>query len=197
MAAARAFLARPHTVLAVCPHHLVGLDTPVAEHAHHGDPNVPATQQLGGYARALLAGLGLPVENRYGLSPATDADGTPAALEISHGLDEQRFLGGDAALPVTTFNAHPHLPHLEPVGAAANLYRVLARQAINRHAPAHPFTADGNRAFNALLWAPPDGDRKGHVLVCDATLWSAAFKGVDSLANFWRNLARMPVPGGS
>jgi hypothetical protein len=193
LAAARAFLARPDTVLAVCPHHLVGLDTPADEHWHHGDPNVPATQQLGGYARALLAGLGLPVENRYGLSPATGADGTPAALKIAGDLDEQRFLGGGTALPVTTFNAHPHLPHLQPVGAAATRYRVLARQAINRHAPAHPFTAGGNWAFNALLWAPPHDARKGHVLVCDATLWSAAFKGLDSLGNFWRNLARMPV----
>lgn len=193
LAAIRTFLARPQTMLAVCPHHFVGADTQLAEHQHHGDPSVPATQQLGGYARALLAGLGLPVSNLYGLSPAIDADGTPAALEISRELDEQQLLGGGTALPVTTFNAHPHLPHLQPVGAAETIYRVLARQAINRHAPAHPFTANGNWTFNALLWAPPEDNRKGHVLVCDATIWSAAFKGLDSLANFWRNLARIPV----
>jgi hypothetical protein len=206
LAEVRAFLARPETVLVVCPHHYIGGDDDgetdgdgeifhrrVEEHRHHGDPMVPGAQRLGGYARSLLAGLGLPVDNLYGLRPATGSGGQPAPLEVARALDTDGFLGGDGSHPVTKFNAHPHLPHLQPVGAAKAAYKVLARQPIDLDAESHPFTAAGNTAFNALLWAPPDGDRRGHVLVCDATLWSAAFKGVDSLTNFWRNLAARPV----
>lgn len=202
----QAFLTRPESVLVVCPHHYIGGDEDgdtdgdgeilrrrVEEHRHHGDPLVPGAQRLGGFARALLAGLELPVENLYGLRPATVSGGQPAPLEVARALDTPGFLGGNGSQPVTTFNAHPHLPHLQPVGPATAAFKVLARQPIDLNAEIHPFTAAGNTLFNALLWAPPDGARRGHVLVCDATVWSAAFQGVGSLTRFWRNLAGMPV----
>ena len=40
------------------------------EYAHHGDALVPRQQRFGGYTRALMQGLGIPVENRWGLRPA-------------------------------------------------------------------------------------------------------------------------------
>jgi hypothetical protein len=64
------------------------------------------------------------------------------------------------------------------VGSAMAAYRVLARQHFNLEAETHPFTAAGNTHFSALWWAPTAGARRGHVLVCDATVWSAAFKGL-------------------
>ena len=206
LALVRAFLARPEAVLTVCPHHYIGGDGDgdtdgdgevfrrrIEEHRHHSDPLVPGAQRLGGYARSLLTGLGLPVDNLYGLRPATGSGGQPMPLEVARALDAVGFLGGDESHQVTTFNAHPHLPHLQPVGSGISAYKVLARQPIDLNAENHPFTAAGNTHFNAFLWAPPDGARRGHVLVCDATVWSAAFKGVDSLTNFWRNLAAMPL----
>lgn len=205
--AIRAFLTKPHRVLAVCPHHYIGGDVDeesandtgdvfnrrVQEHRHHADPLVPAVQRIGGYARSLLNGLGLPVDNIYGLRPATEANGEPIPLVIDRSLDVEGFLGGKGRHLVSTFNAHPHLPHLQPVGPAIAAYRVLACQSVSLDADPHPFTSAGNSKFNALLWAPPTKDRQGHVLVCDATLWSAAFKGVAGITNFWRNLAAMSV----
>ena len=43
------------------------------EYAHHGDPLVPRQQRFGLYTRSLMKGLGVPVENRWGLRPARDA----------------------------------------------------------------------------------------------------------------------------
>ena len=41
------------------------------EYQHHGDPLVPRQQRFGKYTRSLMKGLGVPVENRFGLRPAT------------------------------------------------------------------------------------------------------------------------------
>jgi hypothetical protein len=200
------FLRRPEAVLVVCPHHYIGGDDDgeeaagevfrrrVEEHQHHGDQLVPAVQRFGGYARVLLEGLGLPVVNLFGLRPATRSDGQPTPLEAAHSLDALRLLGtpgGDDE--VKTFNAHRHLPHLQPSGTATATFRILARQHVDPEAPPHPFTLAGHVQFNALLYAPPGGDRGGHVVVCDATVWSAAFRGTESLRRFWANLARVPL----
>jgi len=207
VAALRAFLAREDSILVVCPHHYIGGDEDdddecdegeifqrrIQEHRHHGDSLVPGVQRLGCYARAVLAALDLPVVNIYGLRPANRSDGQPTSLDVAKELDAEQFLGGDHSLPVRSFNAHPHLPHLQPVGPGVASYRVLARQLVSPESEPHPFVAAGNTHFNALLWAPPVGERRGHVLVCDATIWSAAFGGVDSLTNFWSNLANRPV----
>jgi hypothetical protein len=190
--ALRHFLARENACLVVCPHHEVGAGeeqgSREVEFLHHGDRLVPAQQRIGGLARSLLEGLGFPIENRYGLSPARSVtDNGPAPLLRAEDLDELNILRG-----VDTFNLHPHLPHLYVPGALHPSVRVLARQLINPQAPRHPFVDAGNRYFNALVWIPPEGRRAGHVFVCDATLWSSAFGGVQSLETFWRNLARLP-----
>lgn len=186
------FLEREGTCLIVCPHHDVGADDDfegrVVEHAHHGDVLVPSQQRFGGFAKSVLAYLGLEVENRYGLSPGRAADGSPAQLRIAPGADELGVLEG-----VTTFNLHPHLPHLEVPAGSGGSMRVLARQPVNTGASTHPFVQAGNDSFNALLWAPPGAGRAGHVFVCDATLWSSAFGGSESLLRFWRNLANLPL----
>jgi hypothetical protein len=187
--AIRAFLGREDHCVVVCPHHDIGaqdkLETQVVEFKHHQDITIPARQRLGGYARSLLAGLGVPVVNQYGLNPARLPDGSPAPLSVNRDL-----AGADTLLEsVTTFNWHPHLPHLFVPPECASRVDVLARQQINPAAAPHPFTRAGNRFFNALLRVRPP-DLPGLVLVCDATLWSSAFGGLPALRAFWHNLAR-------
>lgn len=47
-----------------------GADRQLAEYRHHGDHGIPPRQGFGGFARTLLAGLGVPVENHFGLRSA-------------------------------------------------------------------------------------------------------------------------------
>jgi hypothetical protein len=179
--ALRLFLQVPGNLLVVAPHHNIG-DEPELEFRHHGDPTIPPEQRFGGFARSILGFLGVPVDNRYGLRPAASPDGSPAPIEIDYEADRLRLLEG-----VATFNRHPHLPHLERVGVAADRLDVLARQAIDPAAPPHPFTASGRSTFDALLQSRP-GVFAGDLLVGDATLWSSTAGGTDSLRRFWANL---------
>ena len=78
--AIRHFLDNPDHLIFVCPHHDIGeatgsigeerFERQLAEYRHHGDHAIPPRQGFGGFARTLLAGLGVPVENRFGLRPA-------------------------------------------------------------------------------------------------------------------------------
>lgn len=63
--ALRRCLATPGNLLFVAPHHDVG-DAPEAEFRHHDDRTLPPKQRFGGFACSILAGLGVPVENRFG-----------------------------------------------------------------------------------------------------------------------------------
>jgi hypothetical protein len=192
--AIRGFLAKPGNVVFVCPHHDIGnaenlpdidrLHLQERDFLHHGDRTIPPQQRFGGLARSLLAGLGVPVENRFGLRPASDPDGSPMAIEIEEEVDRLRLLNG-----VTTFNLHPHLPHFERLGDAADKMEVLARQRIDPAAPPHPFTEGGRRTFDALLQSRA-GVFTGDLLVGDATLWSSTAGGVDSLRRFWTNVTQ-------
>lgn len=194
--AVRAFLAQPDHLVFVCPHHDIG-DVPddlpqrerqqrqVADFLHHGDKTIPPQQQFGRFARSLLAGLGVPVENRYGLRPATEADGSPSPIEVETALDRLDLLQG-----VRTFNLHPHLPQLERIGDAVIKLDVLARQKIDRAAPPHPFTLD-RATFDALLQSRPEAFA-GSLLVSDTTLWSSTAGGVESLHRFWTNVVERP-----
>jgi hypothetical protein len=146
--ALRSFLAKPGNLLVVSPHHEVGnaeglsdgerMRLQEADFRHHGDKMIPPQQRFGGFGRSLLAGLGVPVENRFGLHPAAEPDGSPSPIEIQSGTDRLRLLEG-----VTTFNLHPHLPHLERLGDALEKMDVLARQRIDLAAPPHAFTRRG------------------------------------------------------
>lgn len=189
--ALRAFLKRSGSCLVVCPHHDIGagggLPEQEIEHRHHGDALVPAVQQIGGFARSLLKELGFSVENRYGLSPAANADGAPAELRLYRDLDRWGILAG-----VSSFNLHPHLPHLVVDDEDRSRVQVLAEQSINPDAPSHPFALAGHRHFNAFLQLTSD-DIAGALYACDATLWSSAFGGMNSLERLWRNFARMPL----
>jgi hypothetical protein len=185
------FLRRENSCLIVCPHHYVGDESSLAvreqEFKHHGDLLVPEQQRIGGFARELLRALGLSVENRYGLRPARSVrDLSPAPLQTFMDPHTPNVLQN-----VLTFNLHPHLPHLHVVGPNDDNVVVLAKQPIDLQAPSHPFVEAGNTVFNALLWVPPAGPRAGNIFVCDATLWSSAFSGLQSLEQFWKNLATM------
>ena len=190
------FLSHPDHLIFVCPHHDIGetaeapaeanAEARLAEHLHHGDRGVPPRQGFGGFARTLLAGLGAPVENRFGLRPAVEADGSPAPIDAERSLDDLGLLAG-----VETFNLHPHLPQLERLGKGADRMQVLARQKIDLSAPPHPFVQGGRKSFDALLQSSPDSFA-GRLLVCDTTMFSSTAGGVDSLRRFWTNVLQRP-----
>jgi hypothetical protein len=185
--AVRQFVDREGTSLILGPHHDVGVSSDLKEraieYAHHGDPLVPRQQRFGKYTRSLMKGLGVPVENRYGLRPAT-VKGTNRLqpLVMSNDLDSRGWLEG-----VATFNFHPHLPHYAVTTSDNKSIRVLARQPIDMSHP-HPFTEAGNREFNMFLWMPPDGKRAGDILLADSTIFTTLFGGDESLERFWKNI---------
>jgi hypothetical protein len=187
--AVRQFLTREGTCLILGPHHDVGVSADLKErameYAHHGDPLVPRQQRFGKYTRSLMKGLGVPVENRYGLRPAT-VKGTNqiAPLTAMKDLDTQGFLS-----EVTTFNFHPHLPHYALTTEDTKSIRLLATQPVDMSRP-HPFTEAGNREFNSFIWMLPSGSRAGDILLADSTIFTTLFGGTDSLEHFWRNLAK-------
>ncbi len=134
-----------------------------------------------------MKGLGIPVENRYGLRPArVPGTKTLAPLTIARDLDTHGWLQG-----VTNFNFHMHLPHYAVTTDDAKSIHVLARQPIDLSRP-HPFTEAGHREFNTFLWMPPSGrpgrrraggrlHRLQHVVRRD-----------ESLERFWKNLVTAP-----
>lgn len=186
--AIRNFLRREGTCLILGPHHDVGASDDMKqramEYAHHRDPLVPRQQRFGKYTRSVMKALGVPVENQWGLRPAT-VEGTTrlAPLSITKDLDSRRWLDG-----VPTFNFHPHLPHYAVTTDDPKAIRVLARQPIDISKP-HPFIEAGNREFNMFLWMPPAGDRVGDILLADSTIFTTLFGGDQSLERFWANIA--------
>ncbi len=197
----RRFLDKPDHLLFLCPHHDIGdvedgpddvrVELQVAEHLHHGDRGIPPRQGFGDFCRTLLAGLGTPVDNRYGLHPEALPDGSPAPVAIERSLDRLGLLEG-----VTTFNLHAHLPQLERTGEGLTRMDVLARQSIDLTAPPHPFTKDGRTRFDALLQSREE-TFPGTLLVCDTTMFSSTVGGLDSLTRLWSNLVQRPPRGGA
>jgi hypothetical protein len=183
------FLKREGACLVLGPHHDVGssgdMKVRAMEYAHHGDPLVPRQQRFSQYTRSLLKGLGVPIENRYGLRPAT-VPGTKnktVPLVVNKDLDKKGLLNG-----VETFNFHMHLPHYHVTTEDPNAIHLLARQPVDVARP-HPFVEAGNKEFNMFLWMPPKGDRAGDILLADSTIFTTLFGGDASLEIFWKNLA--------
>jgi hypothetical protein len=196
VAVVREFLNDPDHLVFICPHHDIGeaenlshderLRRQEADFLHHGDKTIPPQQQFGGFGRSLLAGLGVPVINRFGLHPAKEADGSPTPIEIAAGADRLGLLNG-----VSTFNLHPHLPHMERLGDAQFKLDVLVRQAIDLSAPPHPFVRNGHSTFDALLQSRLRVF-EGDLLAGDATLWSSTAGGLESLRRLWTNVVQRP-----
>ena len=182
------FLTREGSCLVLGPHHDVGvsanLEERQMEYKHHGDALVPRQQRFGKYTRSLMKGLGIPIENRYGLRPAQEkSGGLVVPLNAIRDLDEKGWLKG-----VSRFNFHMHLPHYAVTSDDPKAIRVLATQAINLSKP-HPFTEAGNKEFNTFIWLPPSGKRAGDILFADSTVFSTLFGVDESLERFWTNLA--------
>jgi hypothetical protein len=194
--AIRRFLDDPDHLIFVCPHHDIGeaegamgeqrSERQLAEYLHHGDHGIPPRQGFGGFARTLLAGLGVPIDNRFGLRPAATPGGAPAPIEVDRAFDELGLLR-----EVETFNLHPHLPQLERIGLSIERLNVLARQKIDLSAPHHPFTQGGRSSFDALLQSQAD-TFPGKLLVCDTTIFSSTVSGVENLRRFWANVMQRP-----
>jgi hypothetical protein len=186
--ALRAWLTREGTRLILGPHHDVGVSSDFnvrkMEYKHHGDALVPSQQRFGRYTRSLMKGLGVPVENQWGLRPAT-IEGTTRLqpLLTTNDLDAHGWLEG-----VKTFNFHQHLPHYAVTTDDPTAIRVLARQPIDLRHP-HPFTEAGHRDFNMFLWMPPTNERAGDILLADSTIFTTLFGGDESLDRFWKNIA--------
>jgi hypothetical protein len=185
--ALRHFLKREGTCLVLGPHHEVGVsDDPKVrnmEYRHHGDALVPRQQRFGLYTRSLIKGLGAPVENRYGLRPARNAETRKLApLSIARDLDAKGWLEG-----VSTANFHMHMPHYAVTTEDAKSIHVLAKQPIDTSKP-HPFTEAGNREFNMYLWMPPKGERAGDILFADSTIFSTLFGLDESVERLWKNI---------
>jgi hypothetical protein len=186
------FLDDPAHTVFVCPHHDIGdtHDVPAedasirrkVEFEHHGDKAIPGQQRFGGFAQSFMRGLGLPIQNRFGLRPARTLDGAPAPVELTS-VDRRGLLQG-----VQTLNAHPHLPHFERLEGGLELLEVLVRQRIDPAAPAHPFCTAGHTQFDAMLQATPAA-AAGCLIVADATLWSSTAGGTESIERLWRNVA--------
>jgi hypothetical protein len=184
------FLRREGTCLVLSPHHDVGVSEDLVErqmeYKHHGDPLVPRQQRFGKYTRSLMKGLGVPVENRYGLRPATfKGTNKLVPLLVEKDFDKRGFMNG-----VTTFNFHMHLPHYAVTEDGSKYIHVLARQPIDMTNP-HPFIEAGNREFNMFLWMPPAGDRAGDILLADSTIFTTLFGADESLMQFWKNIAKL------
>src|SRR5512133_4217075 len=166
--AVREWLKREGTCLVLGPHHDVGISADVneraMEYAHHGDALVPRQQRFGKYTRSLMAGLGVPVENQFGLRPAT-VPGTAQTVPLStfNDKDTRGWLTN-----VKTFVFHMHLPHYAVTTSDPKAIQVLARQPIDTSKP-HPFVEAGNREFNMFLWMPPTDKRAGDILLADST----------------------------
>jgi hypothetical protein len=186
--AVRQFLTREGTCVILGPHHDVGMSDDLKvralEYAHHRDPLVPRQQRFGKYTRSLMKGLGVPVENRWGLRPAV-VEGTRQIAPLTRNMDLDRR---GWLKDVDTFNFHPHLPHYAVTTGDSKVIHVLARQPVDVSVP-HPFTQEGNREFNMFLWMPPAGDRAGDILMADSTIFTTLFGGTESLQRFWTNLA--------
>lgn len=182
------FLEREGTCLVLGPHHDVGasddLNVRNMEYRHHGDPLVPRQQRFSSYTRSLMRGLEVPVQNQWGLRPAT-VNGTrqTVPLSVARDLDKRGWLDG-----VKTFVFHQHLPHYAVVPEDSKDIVVLARQPVDLSKP-HPFTEAGNREINMFLWMPPKGNRAGDILLADSTIFTTLFGGDESLERFWKNLA--------
>lgn len=188
VAALKQWLKRDGTCLLLAPHHDVGftddLEQRQMEHLHHGDGLVPRQQRFTSYTRGLMQALDVPVRNVWGLRPARKA-GELVALTKFPEADELGLLEG-----VPTLNFHLHLPHYEVTEPNSARIRVLARQPVDLDRP-HPFTAAGNTEFNVVLWMPPEGERRGDIVLVDSTHFMILFGGTESLARFWTNLAGM------
>lgn len=187
-AALRAFLADPDHLAFLCP--TTTSATPAASHTMSASPSrrprscIMATERsrrssVSPDSPALLAALGLPVANRFGLRPKAQADGSPAPIEVETAVERLHLLQG-----VDTFNLHPHLPHFERSCEAEAKMDVLVRQPIDPAAPPHPFAQSGRATFDAVL----QSRFAGALVVGDATLWSSTAGGVESLKRFWANV---------
>ncbi|WP_231510087.1 hypothetical protein [Streptosporangium roseum] len=128
--AVRDFLAREGTCLALGPHHDVGASDELAvrdaEYHHHGDALVPRQQRFGRYTRSLMAGLGIPVENRHGLRPAATDGNRRAPLSIARAC----------APSGTTSSQRSNAARRQGDGERSHPHRAHRRQARARRHPA-------------------------------------------------------------
>ena len=174
--ALRNFLKREGTCLMLGPHHDVGfsddLKQRAMEYAHHGDPLVPRQQRFGKYTRSLMKGLDVPVENRWGLRPATVKGTTQLQPLIkTDGFDTRGWLEGVADLQLPSASAalrtdnerrqddpspraaaHRHVPSTSIHGSRQQCLQHVSLDAPNQRAPRRHPACRLHHLHHALRW---------------------------------------------
>ena len=134
------FLTREGTCLIIGPHHDVGASGELAdlqmEYAHHRDPLVPRQQRFGKYTRSLMKGLGVPVENRWGLRPAV-VEGTNQIAPLNRYARSRyaRMADGRANVQLPSASAPlctDHRRHEIDSGAGEAIHRYVEASSIHR-----------------------------------------------------------------
>ena len=134
------------------------------EYAHHGDPLVPRQQRFGKYTRSLMKGLGVPVENRCGLRPAT-VQGTNRLVPLqsrqgsgypgmAHRVHDFQFPHASAALRGDDRRSEGH----SRVGAATDGYVQAASVHRGRKQRVQYVSVDAARTANGpvtFCWRTP------------------------------------------
>jgi len=154
------------------------------EYAHHGDPLVPRQQRFGKYARSLMKGSALPVENQSGLRPAT----VPGASQFQplvqfKDLDKRGWLTN-----VTTFNFHPHLSRYALTTTDAKAVHILAQQPVTPVPSPSVHPGRKSRIQHVSLDAPERGEGRRYSTGRLHYLHDAV-GGDESLEHFWKNIA--------
>ena len=153
------------------------------EYKHHGDELVPRQQRFGQYTRSLMKGLGVPVMNQYGLRPAVvKGTGEIAPLTIYQGSRQARPAqrGDDVQFPSTpaALRADQRRRQVGPRALAASRSTWTGPILSPKRATRSSTPASGCR---------PQGERGGHIVLADSTIFTTLFGGTESLEHFWAN----------
>jgi len=152
---------------------------------------VPRSNVLAKYTRSLEKGLEVPIENRMALPLLSSRKPIRIApLIAARDLDLHGLLKG-----VTTFNFHPHLPHYALTTEDTKLVQVLARQPIDMSRP-HPFTEAETASSIRSSGCPERKASSRHLVGRLHNIYDVVWR-VESLENFWKNLASIPLTSGT
>ena len=149
--------AREGTCLVLGPHHEVGQSRRTGRSATSSTVTTatrscPDSNGSADTRDRLMKGLGIPVENRWGLRPPSSTGRPDRAADDRWRTSTTRgWLAG-----VRNFNFHMHLPHYALTTEDTRLHPRPGPTA-DRSVQAASLHGGGEQEFNALVWMPPGG----------------------------------------